>query len=148
MVLLGHILFNLAVAAVAEAILMPITSERMPFLYRVASKYLELVTSSNFWPFMLIICTDVARAVGRDLALFCADFHSIRTRSFYESFGEVLKFTLVFALTIDVVGEWEVAYWPTTNADGCVVVTECFLRDFPKEQVEPTPTVVMRNSTS
>ena len=100
MVLLRQILFNLAVAAVAEAILVPITSGRMSFLYRVASKYLELVTSSNFWPFMLIICTDVARAVGRDLALFCADFHSIRTRSFYESFSKVLNFTIAAAYIV------------------------------------------------
>ena len=122
MVLLGQILFNLAVAAVAEAILMPITSERMPFLYRVASKYLELVTSSNFWPFMLIICTDVARAVGRDLALFCADFHSICRRSIYESVGEVLKFIVAAAHKVDVVGKSYLAYEPSTSGNGCVVV--------------------------
>ena len=74
-------------------------------MYRVASKYLELLTSSNFWPFMLIICTDVACAVGHDLALFCADFHSICRCSVYESVDEVLKFTTAAAHEIDVVGE-------------------------------------------
>ena len=54
MVLLHQILFNPAVAAIAEAILMQISPEQVPFLQRVAPRYLKLVTSSNFWPFMLI----------------------------------------------------------------------------------------------
>ena len=54
MVLLYQILFNLAVAAVAEAILMQTSAEQVPSLHRVALRYLKLVTSSNFWPFTLI----------------------------------------------------------------------------------------------
>ena len=33
---------------------MQISTEQVPFLHRVAPRYLKLVTSSNFWPFMLI----------------------------------------------------------------------------------------------
>ena len=54
MVLLRKILFNLAIAAVAEAILMRISAEQVPSLHRVAPRFLKLVTSSNVWRFMLI----------------------------------------------------------------------------------------------
>ena len=54
MVLLHQILFNLAIAAIAEAILIRTSAEQVPSLHRVAPRYLKLVTSSNFWPFMLI----------------------------------------------------------------------------------------------
>ena len=33
---------------------MPTSAEQVPSFHRVASRYLKLVTSSNFWPFMLI----------------------------------------------------------------------------------------------
>ena len=46
--------FNLAIAVFAEVILMRISSEQGPFLRRVAPRYFKLVTSSNFWPFVLI----------------------------------------------------------------------------------------------
>ena len=46
-----HILFSLVIA---EAILMRTSAEQVPSLHRVAPRYLKLVTSSNFWPFMLI----------------------------------------------------------------------------------------------
>ena len=49
-----QILFSLAIAAIAETILMRISAERVPFLHRVATMYLKLVTSSDFWPFVLI----------------------------------------------------------------------------------------------
>ena len=65
------ILFSLAIVAITEAILMRTHAERVSSLHRVAPRYLKLVTSSNFWPFMLNICTDVVRAVGHDLALIC-----------------------------------------------------------------------------
>ena len=48
MVLLRQILFNLAIAAIAEAILMQISAEQVPSLHRVAPRCLKLVTSSNF----------------------------------------------------------------------------------------------------
>ena len=54
MVLHRQVLFSLAIAAIAEAILMQISAEQVPSLHRVAPRYLELVTSSNFWPFVLI----------------------------------------------------------------------------------------------
>ena len=49
-----QVLISLAIAAIAGAILMRTSAERMPSLRRVAHGYLELVTSSDFWPFMLI----------------------------------------------------------------------------------------------
>ena len=55
MLLLHQIMFNLAIAAIAEEILMWIFAEQVPSMHRVAPKYLKLVTSSNFWPFMLIL---------------------------------------------------------------------------------------------
>ena len=45
---------SLAIAAIAEAILNWTLAEQVPSLHRVAPSYLKLVTSSNFWPFMLI----------------------------------------------------------------------------------------------
>ena len=54
MVLLHQILFNLVIAAIVEAILIQIFAEQMPSLHGVAPRYLKLVTSSNFWPFMQI----------------------------------------------------------------------------------------------
>ena len=52
-VLCHQILFSLAIAAIAEAILLWISAERVPSLHRVSPRYLKLVTSSNFWPFKL-----------------------------------------------------------------------------------------------
>ena len=75
-------------------------------------------TSYNFRPFMLIsslmlfvllvhanIFTDVVLVVGHDLPLVCGVFHFICRCSFYESVGEVLKFTIATAHRTDVVGE-------------------------------------------
>ena len=53
-VLRHQILFSLAVAAIAEAILTRTSAEQVSSLHRVAPRYLKLVTSSNFWPFLLI----------------------------------------------------------------------------------------------
>ena len=53
-VLHRQILFSLAIAAIAEAILMRSSAEHVPSLHRVARMYWKLVISSNFWPFMLI----------------------------------------------------------------------------------------------
>ena len=53
MMLHCQILFSLAIAATAEAILMKISAEQVPSLHRVALRYLKLVTSSDVWPFML-----------------------------------------------------------------------------------------------
>ena len=54
MVLHRQILFSLAIAAIAEAILMRTPAEQVPYLHGVAPRYLKLVTYSNFWPLMLI----------------------------------------------------------------------------------------------
>ena len=54
MVLHRQILFSLATAAIAAAILMQTSAEQVPSLHRVAPMYLKLVISSNFRLFMLI----------------------------------------------------------------------------------------------
>ena len=66
MVLHHQILFSLAIAAITEAILMQISAEQVPSLHRVASRYLKLVASSNFWLLLLLI-----------MILLFSDFHSI-----------------------------------------------------------------------
>ena len=49
MVLHRQILFSLAIAAIADAIMMRTSAEQVPSLQKVAApRYLELVTSSNF----------------------------------------------------------------------------------------------------
>ena len=52
MELFRQVLFSQTIANIAEAILMRISAEQVPFLHRVVPRYLKLVTSSNFWPFM------------------------------------------------------------------------------------------------
>ena len=54
MVLCDQILFNLAIVAIAEAILMHTSAEQVPSLHRVDPRYLKLFTSSNFWLFVLM----------------------------------------------------------------------------------------------
>ena len=54
MVLNRQILFSLAKADTAEAILLQTSAEQVPSLHRAAPMYLRLVTSSNFWSFMLL----------------------------------------------------------------------------------------------
>ena len=54
MVLHRQILFSLAIAAIAEAILMWTSAEQVPSLHRVVPRYWKLATSSNYWPFKLI----------------------------------------------------------------------------------------------
>ena len=52
------------------------------------------------------MCIDIVRAVGHNLAIFvCVDFHSIGPCPVYESFGEVLKYSIAAARKINVVGE-------------------------------------------
>ena len=97
-----QILFNLAIAAIVEAMLMRISAKQVPSFHSVAPRCLKLITSSSFWLFTSImaihgtvngnICSDIVRAAGRNFALFCADFHSIRPSSVHKSVGIVLKF--------------------------------------------------------
>ena len=49
MVLVHHILPSLAIAATAGANLMRIPAERVLLFHRVVPKYLQLVTSSNYY---------------------------------------------------------------------------------------------------
>ena len=90
MVLRRQVLFSLASPAIAEAILLQTSAEQESSLHR-------LLPGS--------ICTDVVRAVGHDLALFCAGFHSTCRCFVCESVGEVLKITIAAAHKINVVGK-------------------------------------------
>ena len=54
MVVHRQILFSLVTAAIAQAMLMRTSAPRVPSLHRIVPRYLKLVTSSKFWPFMLI----------------------------------------------------------------------------------------------
>ena len=128
----NYILLSLATAAIAEAILMRTSAEQMPPLHRVAPSYSKLVTSSTF---MLIFALMSFYAAGRNLALFCADFHSIWLCSVHESIGEVLKFTIAATNKIDV-SKSQATNGPATNTDGCVVFIECFPHNLLKEKVE------------
>ena len=53
-VLLRQILCSPTTNAIAEAIVMRTSAELVPSLYRVAPRFLKLVTSISFRPFMLI----------------------------------------------------------------------------------------------
>ena len=101
MVLHHQILFTLAITTIAQAIPMRASAEHVLSLHRV----LEIVHHLYLLAVHANICTNVVRAVGLDLALFCADFHSICRCSVCESVGEVLKFTTDAACKIDVVGK-------------------------------------------
>ena len=48
MVLQRQILLSLAIAVIAEVIRIWTSAEQVPFLHKVAPRYLKLVTSSNF----------------------------------------------------------------------------------------------------
>ena len=83
---------------------MQASAEQMSSLHRVAQVletghllYLPAVHANT--------CPHVVRAVGHDLALFYADFHSICRGSVYEFVGEALKFTIAAAHKIVVVGK-------------------------------------------
>ena len=89
MVLYRQILFSMAIAGTAEAILLRVSAEQVLSLHSVAPRYLKLTTSSNYLAVHANMCTDVLRAGGHDFALFCADFHSICRCSAYEFVGEV-----------------------------------------------------------
>ena len=132
MVLHHQILFTLAITTIAQAIPMRASAEHVLSLHRV----LEIVHHLYLLVVHANICTNVVRAVGHHLALFCADFHSIRRCSVFEFIGEILKPTIPAAHKIDVIGKLQVAYGPLTNENGCVMAMECFLHDHFWEQVE------------
>ena len=100
-------LFNIAIAAIVQAIILRVSAKQVRFLGMVASKYLKLVASSNFWPLMLMFppMSFVLLVIILLFFFFCADFHSIRPYSVYESVGKVLKVTVAAAHEIDVNGK-------------------------------------------
>ena len=79
------------------------SAEQVSSLHRVAPRYLKLVTSSNFWPFMLI--SALMLFVLLVMILLFSVLTSVCRYPIYESVGEVLKFTLAAAHKIDVVGK-------------------------------------------
>ena len=78
-------------------------------MYRVVPMYLKLVTSCNFWPFMLI--SALILFVLLVMILVFSVLTSIPYAvpyapvSVYKSVGEVLKFTIATAHKTDVVGK-------------------------------------------
>ena len=94
-------------------------------MHRVAPRYLKLVTFSNFWQSMLI--SVLILFVMFVMILPCSVLTSRRC-SVYESVGEILKFTIAAVHKIEVVGKSLVAYRPSIDGDGCVVM-ECLLHD-------------------
>ena len=105
--MLCQILLNLAIAAIADAILMQISAEQISaFIFaQGCSQVLEI--GHFLWPLDVHanICTDVVNAAGHDLALYRADFHSICPCSVYVYVNEVLKCTIAVTHQINVPGE-------------------------------------------
>ena len=93
MVLHCQFLFSLTIAAIVEVILMWTSAEQVPSLHRVAPRYLKLITSSNFWLFMLI------SAVMLFVLLVMILLFSVLT----VAFGEVFKFTTAGGSSVE---EW------------------------------------------
>ena len=114
MVLHRQVLLSLAIAVIAEAILMRTSAEQVPFLHRVAPRYLKLVTYSNLWPFMLI------SALMSVVLLVLIFFFSVHMLLF------CLRVCIAATHKLDV-GKSYVAHGPSTKGDSCVVVMECFL---------------------
>ena len=80
MVLYRQIPFTLAIAVIAEAILMHISAEQVPSLQRAAIRYLKLANSSVFWPVMLISVQSFGPTVQlqhRHSAQFAVQLHKI-----------------------------------------------------------------------
>ena len=90
MVLRYQILFSLAIAALAVAILRGTSAKQVPFLHRIAPRYLKLVTYSNFWPLVLISAQMLFLLLVMILLFYV---HSKRRCSV----GEVLKFIIAGA---------------------------------------------------
>ena len=118
MVLHHQILFSLAIIAIAEAILIRISTEQVWSLLRVAPRFLKLFTSSNFWSFMPI-CALMLFVLLVVTLLFSVLTSIPYAVALYESVGEVLKFTTAATHKIEVVGKSQAAYGPSTNGNGC-----------------------------
>ena len=106
MVLHRQILFSLTIAAIAEVILKRISAQQLPSLHRVAPRYLKLVTSSNFWLFMLNIIYLQGCCLMVIILLFSVLTSIPYADGLHNKFvGEILKFTIAVAHKINVVGE-------------------------------------------
>ena len=81
------------------------SAEQVQFLHKAAPRYLKLVISSNFWPFMLIAALMMLVLLVVILLFFYADFHSICRCFVFEAVSEILKFTIAAAYNIDAVGK-------------------------------------------
>ena len=133
MVLNCQIFFSLAIA---EAILMRISTKQVPSLHKVGYRYFTLVLAIH-----TNICTDV-RAVGHDFAFLCY-FHSISPdiipKCWLGSKHKLIPY--VIALSTGLFGEVKkfitaACIWAFYQGDRCVMVMECFLHDLLLEQVE------------
>ena len=76
------------------------SAEQMPFLHGIAPRYLKLVTSSNFWGFVLISALMLCALL---VVVLLNSLLTCMPCSVYESVGEVLKFTIAVAHKTDVV---------------------------------------------
>ena len=126
--LLFHILFTLAITAVAVAIW--ISALQVPSFDRVAPKY--------FFQGLTIhgdVDADLLCAIHHHRGLLCADFHAICPGSCNESVREVLELIATASHKVNVVCKLEVAEWSTTNGGG-VVVLEGLMPNFFLEQAE------------
>ena len=95
----------MAIAAIAEAILMRNCAEQLSSLRRFAPWCLRLVASSNFWPLILLSAPMLFVLLVLILLFFGVDFHSMCPCSVYKYVGEVLKFSIAATQKTDVVGE-------------------------------------------
>ena len=93
------------------------STEQVSSLQRFASRYRELVISSNFWPVMLISALMLFMLLVSILLFFCADVYSVCRFSVYESVGEVLKFTIAVTHKITTIDKSQAAYGPTMEVD-------------------------------
>ena len=103
MVLLRQILFNLAIAAIAEAILMQISAEQVPSLHGVVPRYLKLIFS-NFWLFMLMSALMLFKVSVMTLLYSLLAFIPYAL-ALSTSLLKVLMFTIAAVHKINVIGE-------------------------------------------
>ena len=78
------------------------TAEQVSSLHRVAPRCWKLVTSSNFWPLMLISALKLFVLLVMILLFSALITIPCAVALACESFGEVLKFAVAIAQEIDV----------------------------------------------
>ncbi|KAH3883314.1 hypothetical protein DPMN_007268 [Dreissena polymorpha] len=80
---------------VAMAIFILASAVLVPSFDRIAPKYLKVVTSFSFSPFMV-------------MSALRADLHPVCSSYFIESVGEILKFTAGAIHEVNVISEYQV----------------------------------------